>query len=93
MSILADCVARQIDALSRQARPSMVARVTRYDGLILQCSGIPVSPGAICAVETEDGGTVRGEVVGFSDGRTLLFLDAPGARIAAGARVQVGRFF
>lgn len=86
---LAESLARQIAAIGRAPVPRLSARVVQYDGLILQCTGFPVSPGTLCRVETEAGGHVRGEVVGFAAGRTLLFLDASGAQIAAGARVDI----
>ena len=56
-------------------------RVLRYDGLILECAGFPASPGTLCRIETEDGRGTTGEIVGFSEGRNLLFLDQPGAQI------------
>lgn len=64
-------------------------RVIRYDGLIVECSGFPASPGAICEIETDSGTQAIGEIVGFSEGRNLLFLDQPGARITAGSSVRL----
>ena len=68
--------------------PVITGRVVRFDGLILECSGFPASPGDICEVSTIDGNTVRGEVIGFANGNNLLFLDQPGARITAGSFVH-----
>lgn len=70
------------------AEPEISGRVIRFDGLILECSGFPTSPGGICEVDTMDGTPVRGEVIGFANGNNLLFLDQPGARITAGSRVR-----
>lgn len=85
---LLDRITQRAEALAPRKKPSLNGRVLRYDGLILECAGFPVSPGTICSVETENGGRVEGEVVGFSEGRNLLFLDEPGARITAGAEVH-----
>ncbi|MFM1862443.1 MAG: flagellar protein export ATPase FliI, partial [Pseudomonadota bacterium] len=63
-------------------------RVTRFDGQVIECHGFPVSVGAICAVEGADGSTVDAEVIGFREGRNLLFLHEFGARIEVGARVR-----
>ena len=63
-------------------------RVTRFDGQVVECHGFPVSVGAICAVEGADGSSVDAEVIGFREGRNLLFLHEFGARIEVGARVR-----
>jgi flagellum-specific ATP synthase len=69
--------------------PRVEGRVLRYDGLILEATGFPASPGTLCEIATETGAPVQGEVIGFRDGRTLLFLNQPGAAIVAGARLHV----
>ncbi len=71
------------------ARPAISGRVLRYDGLVVEATGIPVSPGTLCRVETEAGSDAEAEVVGFAHGRTLLFLDQPKATIIPGARLSV----
>lgn len=70
------------------ARPAVSARVLRFDGLIVECAAFGASPGTRCAVDTETGVPVRGEVVGFDRGRTLLLLEDAGARIGATCRVR-----
>lgn len=87
MSALLSQLTAGLDDLAKAPTPAMSGKVLRYDGLILECTGFPASPGAICHVETEDGEGVHGEVVGFRDGRNMLFLDTPGARIVCGAKV------
>ncbi len=64
-------------------------KVTRYDGLTIETTGFPASPGALCRVETETGTTALAEVVGFRDGRNLLFSIDPQARIIAGATARL----
>lgn len=71
------------------ARPAISGRVLRYDGLVVEATGIPVSPGTLCRIETESGPEAEAEVVGFAHGRTLLFLDQPKAAIIPGARLVV----
>ncbi|WP_449619165.1 FliI/YscN family ATPase [Roseovarius aquimarinus] len=68
--------------------PGYSGKVLRYDGLILECAGFPASPGTRCRVETEDGADATGEIVGFANGRNLIFLDQPGARITHGCSVH-----
>lgn len=70
-------------------QPVIGGRVLRYDGLTLETSGFPASPGALVSVETEDGGQVEAEVVGFRDGRNLLFLTEPQAPVVAGAEARL----
>lgn len=84
MSLLAADMARL-----RPPRPRIEGRVLRYDGLIVEVSGIPASPGTLCQIDTDLGGTVQGEVIGFAGGRIMLFLNQPGAAIVAGARCRV----
>lgn len=62
-------------------------RVTRFDGQILECDGFPVLVGAVCEVETIGHDLAQAEVIGFRDGRNLLFLYDLDARVEIGARV------
>ena len=63
--------------------------VSRFDGLILECDGFPVSVGSVCNVETANGDNVKAEVIGYSEGRNQLVLYEKGARIHAGVRVSL----
>ena len=79
-------------AVTRQvATPALriEGRVLRYDGLILEATGFPASPGTLCEIATESGDVVQGEVIGFANGHVLMFLNQPGAGILAGAKVRV----
>ena len=67
----------------------ITGRVLKYDGLIVETSGFPATPGALCEIDAETGDTVQGEIIGFADGRNLVFLDTPGAAIIAGASVRL----
>ncbi|MGZ3217082.1 FliI/YscN family ATPase [Paracoccus sp. T5] len=67
------------------ARVRISGRVLRYDGLTVETTGFPASPGALVGIATTDGTPTLAEVVGFRDGRNLLFLTEPQAVIEAGA--------
>jgi len=69
--------------------PVVTGQVLRYDGLTLETTGFPASPGALVEVETDQGGLVEAEVVGYRDGRNLLFLTEPQAVVVAGARARL----
>ncbi|MBC2834778.1 FliI/YscN family ATPase [Paragemmobacter straminiformis] len=87
MSLLSQLVAD----VSRHAvvAPRVEGRVLRYDGLIMEATGFPASPGTMCEIDTETGDCVQGEVIGFARGHVMLFLNQPGAAVIAGARVRV----
>ena len=69
--------------------PVIAGRVLRYDGLTLETTGFPASPGALVSIETETGHLAEAEVVGFRDGRNLLFMTEPNAPIVAGAEARL----
>lgn len=69
--------------------PAIEGRILRYDGLLLESSDFPASPGTLTRVSTQSGEEVQAEVIGFSAGKNLLFCDQPSAAIEAGARVRV----
>lgn len=74
-------LAQTAQACATAPAPVLSGQVLRYDGLIVECAGFSVIPGTRCRVDTEDGASATGEIVGFSEGRNMLFLDQPGARI------------
>lgn len=85
MDRIGAAVARQVAAPALRIE----GRVLRYDGLILEATGFPASPGTLCEIATESGDVVQGEVIGFANGHVLMFLNQPGAGIIAGAKVRV----
>ncbi|PWR02601.1 flagellum-specific ATP synthase FliI [Meridianimarinicoccus roseus] len=89
MSALARLLGDELRTAAAAPLADWSGQVLRYDGLIVECAGFPAAPGSRCRVETLDGAGVTGEIVGFADGRNMLFLDRPGARIVAGARVTL----
>lgn len=78
-----------IEGLHRRPapQPRIGGTVLAYDGLRLEVSGFPASPGARVQIRAADGQMAEAEVVGFRDGRNILFLTSPQAEILAGAAV------
>lgn len=70
-------------------KSTLTGRVSRYDGLLLECDGFPVSVGSVCSVKTATGTDVLGEVIGYSDGLNKLVLYESGAAVQAGAQVSL----
>ncbi|WP_096785544.1 FliI/YscN family ATPase [Rhodobacter sp. CZR27] len=89
MNAVIESIEHHLGQMPHRQAPQVTGRVSRYDGLILECAGFPASPGALCRVETETGPEVQGEVIGFAKGRNLLFLDQMRAPVIAGARVRL----
>ena len=88
MNVLVGSLVNAITELPSRSFLRVRGRVTRFDGQIIECDGFPVSVGAICAVRGEDGAQIEAEVIGFREGRNLLFLYEFGARIEVGAWVE-----
>lgn len=89
MNPLLAALRRDLSRLPLQVQPAITGQVLRYDGLVVEATGIPVSPGTLCRIETDTGPEAEAEVVGFAHGRTLLFLDQSKAAILPGARLRV----
>ncbi len=88
MTAMTRHLAGRLDRI-RAPEPAISGRVLRYDGLLLESSGFPASPGTLARVTTQSGTEVQAEVIGYAKGNNLLFCDQPNAPIEAGARVRV----
>lgn len=69
-----DDIAGLLSGLNRlriNTMPEMVGRVTSYDGLLLEASGLSVPVGTVCRIETASE-EAEAEVIGFRDGRCIL---------------------
>jgi len=84
---LTDQIMRPVGQAARKT--TLSGRVSRYDGLLLECDGFPVSVGSVCSVQTAHGIDVLGEVIGYDEGRNKLILYESGAAVQAGARVSL----
>jgi flagellum-specific ATP synthase len=87
MNAILQTLRADLAALPEQRFLVTSGRVTRFDGQILECDGFPVLVGAVCEVETIGHDLAQAEVIGFRDGRNLLFLYDLDARVEIGARV------
>ncbi|MFW2829607.1 FliI/YscN family ATPase [Sphingomonas sp. ID0503] len=52
--------------------PKMTARLSSFDGLLMEAVGLAMPIGMICEVDTADGGKIQAEVIGFRNGRTIM---------------------
>ena len=78
----------QLDRLTPP--PSHIeGRILKFDGLLMETTGFPASPGTLAKVQTQSGEEVSAEIIGFAKGKNLLFSNEPAAAIEAGARVRV----
>jgi flagellum-specific ATP synthase len=85
------------DVLDRFAKariamtPKMTARLSSFDGLLMESIGLSMPIGMICAVDTADGGTIKAEVIGFRNGRTIMMnLGGPAPLLPRAAVRPVG---
>lgn len=85
---LIDRLAAGLDRMA-PPRPAIEGRVVKFDGLLIETTGFPASPGTLTSVDTQSGTPVQAEVIGFAKGQNLLFCNEPSAAIEAGARVRV----
>lgn len=85
---LTDQFTRPLHEVS-EGQSRLSGRVSRYDGLLLECDGFPVSVGSVCTVQADQGDHVLGEVIGYNEGRNKLVLYESGAPVRAGARVDL----
>src|SRR3546814_11669527 len=51
--------------------PEQIGRLTSYDGLLLEASGLSAPVGTVCSIETA-GDSAEAEVIGFRNGRCIL---------------------
>jgi flagellum-specific ATP synthase len=76
-------------AQSDVLRPA--GHVTDVVGLVIEASGPAAPVGALCDVETRDGGTIAAEVVGCRDGKALLMPLGALAGVGPDSRVVLRR--
>lgn len=95
MSTLLARLEQDLATLPERYAPQISGQVVRYDGLVVESSGFPASPGDLCLIQprhpTPGAAPIEGEVVGFSNGKNLLFLDTAGAQIKLGDSVVLRR--
>ena len=89
MSLLTQHLVTAAQQTATPAQPSFSGRVSRFDGHMIECDGFPATIGTLCQIETQDGGHIIAEVIGFQNNNKLLCVHETGARISVGARVTV----
>lgn len=74
---------------ARRAEPLRVyGRAVEITGLLIKATGLRVSIGESCLLDSDDGPPVDAEVVGFRDGKALLMAVGDLSRIRLGSRVH-----
>ncbi|CUH68490.1 Flagellum-specific ATP synthase [Thalassovita gelatinovora] len=95
MTALLDRLEHDLATLADRCAPQISGQVLRYDGLVVESSGFPASPGDLCQIFPRHAaaGTepIEAEVIGFSNGKNLLFLDTAGAQITLGDPIVLRR--
>lgn len=69
--------------------PRVLGTVVGSEGIILSVAGFPVPLGALVEIQRAVGGAVRGEVVGFRAGTTLVFPYQEMSGVGSGNRVRL----
>ena len=64
-------------------------KISKFDGKIAECSGFPSPIGTICKIKCSDDKFVRGEIIGFKNGKNLLAIHDLNANVISGALVEV----
>lgn len=75
-----------LGGLRLDTAPAQAGRLTSYDGLLMEASGLSVPVGTVCSVETV-GDAAEAEVIGFRNDRCILMSLGQRAEILPGARV------
>jgi flagellar biosynthesis/type III secretory pathway ATPase len=86
MHLTADEVAHQ---LSSVMPTSLTGSVVRTAGMTAAVAGFPAPVGALVEIERDTGGPLAGEVIGFRDELTLVYLMADAAGVRHGNRVRL----
>jgi flagellum-specific ATP synthase len=70
---------------------SLTGTVVETIGMTVSVADFPAPVGAVVRIERDSGDPAEGEVVGFRDGNTLLYLLSPTAGVRCGNRVRLIR--
>ncbi len=89
MSVLTQHLVTAAQQSAAPVQPCFSGRVSRFDGHMIECDGFPATIGTLCRIETQEGGHIIAEVIGFQNNNNLLCVHETGARISVGARVSV----
>src|SRR3546814_5695923 len=73
--------------LTIDTAPEQIGRLTSYDGLLLEASGLSAPLGTVCSIETA-GDSAEAEVIGFRNGRCILMALGQSPELLPDARVR-----
>ncbi|MCC7474660.1 MAG: FliI/YscN family ATPase [Pirellulales bacterium] len=79
------------DNLNHTPTASLTGTVSETIGMTVVVADFPAPVGAVVRVEREAEGPCEGEVVGFRDGRTLVYLQSATAGVRRGNKVRMVR--
>ncbi len=77
----------RVGKLRIDTTPAYAGRLTSYDGLLLEASGLSAPVGTVCRIETA-GDDAEAEVIGFRNGRCILMSLGQRADLLPDARVR-----
>src|SRR5688572_26494615 len=80
-----------LDTLNSTMTASLTGSVVETVGMTVAVADFPAPVGAVVSIERETGQPVEGEVVGFRDDATLVYLIAATAGVRRGNRVRLVR--
>ena len=89
MNALTQKLIRAAKDAAEPIQSNFFGRVSRFDGHIIECDGVPATIGTLCWIETRDSARIVAEVIGFQNKNNLLCVHETGARISVGAKVSV----
>jgi len=84
-------LANAIENLNRTMTAALEGSVVETVGMTVAVADFPAPVGAVVSIDRETGLPMEGEVVGFRDGLTLVYLLAATAGVRRGNRVRVIR--
>lgn len=90
MTTATDDLAGMLAGLGRltiDTAPEQIGRLTSYDGLLLEASGLSAPVGTVCSIETA-GDSAEAEVIGFRNGRCILMALGQRPELLPDARVR-----
>jgi FliI/YscN family ATPase len=84
-------MATVVENLSSAMTASLTGTVAETIGMTVSVADFPAPVGAIVRIEFDGDTNCEGEVVGFRDGHTLVYLQTPTTGVRRGHRVQLVR--
>lgn len=80
-----------LDNLNSTMTASLIGTVAETIGMTVSVADFPAPVGAVVRIERDGSSTSEGEVVGFRDGHSLVYLQSPTAGVRRGHRVSLLR--